>query len=334
MNKVTKNIIRFFQVVGLGFVIYFLFSFLLLMMTMSDTTNSFSLQSSMTAVIISLFVSFPIAYGILKFTTWQAHDQQILNDTTNKNDTNIKSNKTNYIGVIAIILVLIVFAIMALKSLKPTDTQLKSDNSKIEIPERFDYDSLKKIINNTKTLRQFENSNIKITFNQFSFQNEFIFDRDGYQWRYRKAERDEKFLISVASITAKPNNKNPMLPVIYAYKIDSTGFLSIAKFEYQFYKWNDYGTYLGNDYDFGNDFAYTETIRFDIGLTLNKNDVNSTILIVASNQGKISRINNQFSTPNISYIYHNDGGGYPNMTLNKLINDYTIIDVINKDKLK
>lgn len=334
MNKIAKNIIRFFQVVGLGFVIYFLFSFLLLMMTMIDTTNSFSLQSSITAVIISLFVSFPIAYGILKFTTWKSQDQQILNDTTNQNDINIKTNKKNYIGVIAIILVLAVFAIIAVKSVKPINSQLKNDNSKIEIQERFYYDSLKKIINATKTLRQFENSNIKITFNPFSFQNEFIFDRDGYQWRYRKAERDGKFLISVASITAKSNNKNPLLPIIYAYKIDSTGFLSIAKFEYQFYKWNDYGTYLGNGHDFGNDFAYTETIKFDIGLTVNQTDVNSTILIIASNQGKIPRSSNQFSTPNISYIYSDDIGGYPNMTLSKLINEYTIIDVINLDKLK
>ena len=209
----------------------------------------------------------------------------------------------------------------------------KSDDSKIEIPERFDYDSLKKIINNTKISRQFENSNVKITFNPFSFQNEFIFDRDGYQWRYRKAERDGKFLISVATITAKPNNKNPMLPIIYAYKIDSTGFLSIANFEYQFYKWKDYGTYLGNYHDFGNDFAYTETIRFDIGLTLNQNDVNSTILIIASNQGKISRTINQFGTPNISYTYSDNREGYSNMTLSKLINDYTIIDIINKNKL-
>ena len=39
-----------------------------------------------------------------------------------------------------------------------------------------------------------------------------------------------------------------------------------GNFTVRFNRWEDYGTYLGNDHDFSNDFAKTSSIRFKIGV--------------------------------------------------------------------
>ena len=122
----------------------------------------------------------------------------------------------------------------------------------------------------------------------FNFTNEFTFDRYGDRYHYRQAERGNKFLSFDITVTAY--SKNPNLPLFYVYVFEKDKLIRISRLKgmsYEFYKWEDYGTYLGNSADYSNDFSRTKKVRFDVGEQLQVSKYSGKeVYLVASKKEK------------------------------------------------
>lgn len=181
-----------------------------------------------------------------------------------------------------------------------------------------------------------ENSSIKvgdviIKFNSVSTGSQWVFDNYGSEWRYRSAERGEIYILSKISISA--DSKDPNLPPISVYKISNGNLMLVGTMGYEFSRWKDYGTYLGNNADFGNDFAHTKTISFSCGLSISKTDFdNEAVFVVVKKVNCFSRIEDRFGNPPVSYI-EGDCSIKSTLTLDDFDNDYVLVKVFNKNKL-
>ena len=157
-----------------------------------------------------------------------------------------------------------------------------------------------------KALKEQKKFRIKgLTVSTFghNFTSEFDFDRYDDQYRYRQARRGFKYLSFDARISSDENT--PLLPAFFVYVLENGVLKRITSYggmEIEFYEWEDYGTYLGNDADFSNDFERTKTSRFDIGSELKISDYKGKeVYLVATKLGQMFREYSKFSNPPISY---------------------------------
>lgn len=157
-----------------------------------------------------------------------------------------------------------------------------------------------------KALKEQKKFRIKgLTVSTFghNFTSEFDFDRYDDRYKYRQAKRGFKYLSFDARISSEENT--PLLPAFFVYVLENGVLKRITNFrgmEIEFYEWEDYGTYLGNDADFSNDFERTKMIRFDIGGELKISDYKGKeVYLVATKLGQMFRDYNEFSNPPISY---------------------------------
>ncbi len=172
---------------------------------------------------------------------------------------------------------------------------------------------------------------VTVKFNSVSTSGNFIFDRYDDSWRYRDAERGEIYVLANVSVSSKI--KEPKLPPISVCKIENGVLSLIGTLEYRFYRWEDYGSYLGNDADYGNDFAHTSTIRFSCGLSISKEDINnSAVFVVVKNENCFYRNTDRFGNPPVSY---SSSGCNLKSTLivDDFDKDYVLVKIFNKNKL-
>src|SRR5690606_7516026 len=98
------------------------------------------------------------------------------------------------------------------------------------------------------------------------------------------------------------NSKDPNLPPVFVYKISNGELIYLATLDYEFARWDDYGSYLGNESDFRNDFAHTQTIRFELGSQISENEIKeSPVFIVVGNENIFYRSYDRFANPPVSY---------------------------------
>ena len=72
--------------------------------------------------------------------------------------------------------------------------------------------------------------------------------------------------------------------------------------EYRFRRWEDYGSYLGNSADYGNDFSRTKTIPFSLGYEIEESDYKGyPIYVVLHNKLNIIKEYDRFANPPSSY---------------------------------
>jgi hypothetical protein len=187
-------------------------------------------------------------------------------------------------------------------------------------------------LSNLKEQYSYSNSDIKIKFGQFIFQHTYIHDRYEGQYRYNSAERGEVYITSAITVDAK--SKDPDFPIICAFTWDGKTLSQIGTFDYNFSYWQDYGTYLGNNPDWGNDFAHTEKIHFDIGLQVEGEDIKShPIYIMALTEPCISRDEDRFKEPTVQY---NDGDCATGGDITSLdeLKPFTLIKIIGNPSSK
>lgn len=171
----------------------------------------------------------------------------------------------------------------------------------------------------------------KLTFSNIKLTNRWNFDRYGNEWRYIEAERGNKYLTFTLSITAE--SKSPNLPPIYVYQLIDGQLQYKTTAYYKFYRWEDYASYLGNNADYGNDFARSETIRFSPGAHLVMDDFNEypTFLMVKKSNCVI-RNEDRFGNPPISYS--NSTCDYDLiLTVDKANENYFTIKIYNQEKI-
>ena len=68
--------------------------------------------------------------------------------------------------------------------------------------------------------------------------------------------------------------KNPDIPTLAIYSISGDKLIKEGTFRIEFARWDNYGSYLGNEPDTRNDFSKVNTVGFKLGC-----EVNESILI-------------------------------------------------------
>lgn len=140
----------------------------------------------------------------------------------------------------------------------------------------------------------------KVEFSSISVGNTFTFDSYGDRYFYRSADRGNKYLTAAMKITSQ--SKDPNLPQLAVYKISGDSMTWEGSFKTEFARRDDYGSYLGNEHDFGNDFAKTSTVRFKIGKEVPEELVIGPYALVLKKENSLTRKYERFDNPPVSYI--------------------------------
>lgn len=180
-----------------------------------------------------------------------------------------------------------------------------------------------------------EESNVVIGYNKistgaFSTANTFTYDSYGDRYFYSTADRGNKYVSAKISITS--SDKDPKLPVFYAYSINGDNLELINNFDLNFARWEDYGSYLGNYHDNGNDFAKTSTIAFKIGVEISDELLQKPIVILLRKENCAIRKTDRFDNPPVSYLL-GDCTSAKTLSIENVRNDYAVIKILNKNKL-
>ena len=173
---------------------------------------------------------------------------------------------------------------------------------------------------------------VKANFSGFQTAKTFTFDSYDDHYRYFQADKNHKYISASMSITS--SSSNPKLPQCAVYYVNGDVLeYSYTTFITRFARWDDYGSYLGNDADFNNDFSKVNTVRFKIGAEVQDEYLKHPFVIVLKKEGVLERTYEQFSTPEVSY------SGYASFASTLTLADvgesgqYAVIKRYNFDKL-
>lgn len=168
----------------------------------------------------------------------------------------------------------------------------------------------------------------RVEISSISVGNTFVFDSYGDHWRYLQADKGSKYITALMKITS--DSKDPSLPQPAIYTIEGDRMVYAGNFTVRFNRWEDYGTYLGNDHDFSNDFAKTNSIRFKIGIEVQNEITQKPYAIVLKKANSLIRRYDRFENPPVSYY---GSVNYPhNLSLDDFTNEssqYVIIKITN-----
>ena len=139
----------------------------------------------------------------------------------------------------------------------------------------------------------------KVSFSNVSVGSTFEFDDYGSHYRYRKADRGDVYVTASMSVTS--SSKNPDLPTLAVYSIKGDRMNREGIMEVRFSQWKDYGTYLGNSSDYGNDFAKTSTIQFKLGVEISSEITQKPYAVVLKKSNGLSRKYDRYENPPVSY---------------------------------
>lgn len=172
---------------------------------------------------------------------------------------------------------------------------------------------------------------VTVRFNSINTGQQWVFDNYGDEWKYRSAERGEKYVLAKVSISS--DNKDPELPPIGIYKMINGALSLIGTMNYEFSRWDDYSSYLGNDHDFKNDFAHTKTISFSLGLSVSNESINNdAVFVVVKKENCFYRSNDRFGNPPVSY--KSSGCNLKStLTVDDFDKDYVVVKIFNKNKI-
>lgn len=145
-----------------------------------------------------------------------------------------------------------------------------------------------------------EFGDLSLRFEKIWIGKRWSFDDYGHKYFLRDAQRGNKHILARVTITSESNN--PSLPPILVYKMKSGELNYLGTLGYRFRRWKDYGSYLGNYADYGNDFAHSKKIPFNCGLELSQEELeDGSIYVVMKKQGCFNRTRTDFGNPEIAY---------------------------------
>lgn len=140
------------------------------------------------------------------------------------------------------------------------------------------------------------------------------FDWHGDGWKYLDAEKGRKFV--TATVTVSSRSKDPLLYGIGAYVANGATLTHVGKVRYRFIRWRDYGSFLGTQADFRNDFAHSSRIPFSIGVSVADEELRRRPLyLVATREGCHRRLYERFGQPPIQYVPGNCNSLKPTLTI-------------------
>lgn len=140
----------------------------------------------------------------------------------------------------------------------------------------------------------------KVELSNISVGNTFTFDSYGDTYHYYTADRGNKYLSAAMKVTSE--DKNPKLPQLALYSISGDTMTWEGSFFIRFTRWRDYGSYLGNYGDNGNDFSKVSTVNFKVGYEVSEDITKKPYAIVIRKVNSLTRQYERFDNPPVSYI--------------------------------
>lgn len=149
-----------------------------------------------------------------------------------------------------------------------------------------------------------------VTLQSAQITGQWSFNDHGDEYEYRSAERGSRYI--TAKVTYSSKSKNPRLVPLIVYASNGGELKRLGVMGFEFVRWKNYATFLGNYHDDGNDFAHTESIRFSTGLQVQSEDISKPLYIVASSVGCAERNSDRFGRPPVRYMTYSCDKAAPN----------------------
>lgn len=170
---------------------------------------------------------------------------------------------------------------------------------------------------------------VTATFSGFSIGKEFIHDTyytyGSSQWFYNTADKNNKFI--TCSMSATSNNSDPKLPTLALYSINGDKLKLEGTFSIEFARWDDYGSYLGNEPDLHNDFAKINTVNFKLGCEVAEVIFAKPYMVVVKMENTQTRNYERFNNP--PYWYSGDGKYPTTLTIEDFNSKYKAVKIAN-----
>ncbi|HTH78355.1 MAG TPA: hypothetical protein VL593_05195 [Ramlibacter sp.] len=129
----------------------------------------------------------------------------------------------------------------------------------------------------------------------------WIFDSWGDGWRFLDAEKDKRLLIARMNISSKA--RDPQLLGIAAYVPDGSTLKRLGLLKYRFARWGSYGSFLGTQPDYRNEFSHSWRIPFSAGVAVSDDDLkHKPIYLVVTGEGCHQRVYDRFGQPPVFYV--------------------------------
>lgn len=154
-----------------------------------------------------------------------------------------------------------------------------------------------------------------VELSSISVGNTFTFDSYDDRYFYRTADRGNKYISAAMKITSQ--EKDPKLPQLAIYSISGDTMTKVGNFDTEFARWRDYGSYLGNYSDNGNDFSKVSSVRFKIGEEVSEDIVKGPYALIMKKENGLSRNYDRFANPPVSYT------GYVSYPITLRLEDFT-----------
>lgn len=169
-----------------------------------------------------------------------------------------------------------------------------------------------------------------VSFSSFTVGAKFIHDvyptYTGSSWYEHTADRGNKYISCAMDVTS--TSKDPDIPTLAFYTIQGDKLIKKGDLWVQMGRWQDYGTYLGNEHDLKNDFSKVSTVKFKLGLELPDADFSSPYIIVLKKTNTQVRHYERMRNPP---VYYEGNAGYPQtLNIDNFSNgDYVAIKIAN-----
>lgn len=128
----------------------------------------------------------------------------------------------------------------------------------------------------------------------------------GSSWFEHTADKGSKYISFNMDITS--TDKNPNIPTLAFYSINGSSLAYRGVFWVQFARWDDYGSYLGNEPDLKNDFSKVNTVKFRVGVEIEDDYLKKPYIVVLKKANTLMRKYDRYKNPPISY---EGDEGYP-----------------------
>jgi len=140
---------------------------------------------------------------------------------------------------------------------------------------------------------------LSLNFSSISKGQTWSFDSHSTEYSYRSAQRGYTYVLAKVTISSESNN--PDLPPVLIYKMEEGELKLVGRMGYEFRRWKDYGSYLGNYADYGNDFGHSKSINFNLGCQVSNEDVSKGVYVVLKKEECFRRKTGGFR-PSVEYV--------------------------------
>jgi hypothetical protein len=97
--------------------------------------------------------------------------------------------------------------------------------------------------------------------------------------------------------------RDPQLLGIAAYVPDGSTLKRLGLLKYRFARWGSYGSFLGTQPDYRNEFSHSWRIPFSAGVAVSDEDLkHKPIYLVVTGEGCHQRVYDRFGQPPVFYV--------------------------------